>query len=186
MDLYLVGANGFQLFGFNRSNLFGDPFEVCAFTVKEETNAKLMIVRAAGTGNVRFKYVIFRGEATIMDYQTGTSSIVGHSNAAGAISIGAMLYANIPPFTPVWPGVASFSSRGGTFTLQNNTFVTRNKPELIGPNGGQYNSKSWRYTSLMTAILIQISLAHLLLLRMWLRLEHCLSRDERNSIYKQR
>ena len=49
MDLYLVGANGFQLFGFNRSNLFGDPFEVCAFTVREETNAKLMMVRAAGT-----------------------------------------------------------------------------------------------------------------------------------------
>ena len=135
MDLYLIGANGFQLFGFNRSNLFGDPFEVCAFTVKDETNAKIMVVRAAGTGNVRFKYVIFRGDATILDYQTGTSSIVGHPNANGAIAIGAMLYANIPPFTPVWPGVASFSSRGGTLTLQNNTFVARNKPELIGPNG---------------------------------------------------
>jgi hypothetical protein len=135
MDLYLVGANGFQLFGFNRSNLFGDPSEVCAFTVKDETNAKVMIVRAAGTGNVRFKYVIFRGDATILDYQTGTSSIVGHPNANGAIAIGAMLYADIPPFTPVWPGVASFSSRGGTFTLQNNVFVARNKPELIGPNG---------------------------------------------------
>ena len=72
---------------------------------------------------------------TILDYQTGTSSIVGHPNANGAIAVGAMLYADIPPFTPVWPGVASFSSRGGTFTLQNNTFVTRNKPELIGPNG---------------------------------------------------
>ncbi|MEP7110456.1 MAG: S8 family serine peptidase [Ferruginibacter sp.] len=135
LDLYLVSANGFQLFGFNRSNLFGDPFEICAFKVTEETNAKLMIVRAAGNVNVRCKYVIFRGEGTILDYQTGGSSIVGHPNAAGAISIGAMLYANIPPFTPVWPGVASFSSRGGTFTLQNNTFITRNKPELIGPNG---------------------------------------------------
>ena len=36
MDLYLVDANGFQLFGFNRSNLFGDPFEICAFTVQKK------------------------------------------------------------------------------------------------------------------------------------------------------
>jgi hypothetical protein len=137
MDLYLVGANGFTLFGFNRSNLFGDPFEVCPFTVTEETNAKLMVVRAAGTGNVRFKYIIFRGNATMMDYQTGRSSVVGHANADSAIAVGAMLYANFPAFTPVWPGVASFSSRGGTFTVQpdNTTFSQRNKPEIIGPNG---------------------------------------------------
>ena len=71
LDLYLVDANGITLFGFNRSNLFGDPFEVCPFTVSEETNAKIMVVRAAGTGNVRFKYIIFRGDATILNYQTG-------------------------------------------------------------------------------------------------------------------
>lgn len=137
MDLYLIGANGYKLFGFNRSNLFGDPFEVCAFTVKEETNARLMIVRAAGTSNVRFKYIIFRGEGTIMDFQSGTSSIVGHPNAEGTISVGAMLYADIPPFTPVWPGVASFSSRGGTFTRQGSgsSFTQRNHPVLVGPNG---------------------------------------------------
>ena len=120
MDLYLVGPTGFTLFGFNRSNLFGDPFEVCPFTVKEETNAKLMVVRAGGTGNVKFKYIIFRGDGTILDYPAGASSIVGHPNADGAIAVGAMLYANFPQFTPVWPGVASFSSRGGTSTLKNN------------------------------------------------------------------
>jgi cytoskeletal protein CcmA (bactofilin family) len=135
MDLYLVGANGFTLFGFNRSNLLGDPFEVCPFTVDEETTAKIMVVRAAGTANVRFKYIIFRGDGTLLDYPTGTSSIVGHPNANGAIAVGAMLYANIPAVTPVWPGVASFSSRGGTSTLVGTNFTVRNKPELIGPNG---------------------------------------------------
>ncbi|MGI8582580.1 MAG: MBG domain-containing protein [Chitinophagaceae bacterium] len=132
MDLYLVGSTGFTLFGFNRSNLFGDPFEVCPFTVTEETNVKLMVARASGTGNVRFKYIIFRGGATMLDYQTGTSSIVGHPNANGAIAVGAMLYANIPAVTPIWPGVAFFSSRGGTFTTQS---TQRNKPEIVGPNG---------------------------------------------------
>ena len=135
LDLYLFGPTGFRLFGFNRSNLFKDPFEVCPFTVTEETVARIMVVRASGSGNVRFKYIIFRGEATLLDYNTGTSTIVGHANSPDAISVGAMLYANIPPFTPIWPGVASFSSRGGTLTLENGTFVTRSKPDIIGPNG---------------------------------------------------
>jgi len=135
LDLYLVGANGFTLFGFNRSNLSQDPFEVCPFTVKEQTEAKLMIVRASGTSNVRFKYIIFRGDAAIQNYQAGTSTIVGHANSRGAISVGAMLYDSIPGVTPVWPGVASFSSRGGTFTLESNAFVVRNKPDIIAPNG---------------------------------------------------
>ena len=94
-----------------------------------------MVVSATGTTNVHFKYIIFRGDATILDYQTGTSTIVGHPNAKGAIAVGAMLYANIPQYTPVWPGVASFSSRGGTLTKENNLFTARNKPDLIAPNG---------------------------------------------------
>lgn len=135
MDLYLVGSTGFTLFGFNRSNLFGDPFEVCPFTVTEETSVKLMVARASGTGNVRFKFIIFRGEANIQDYQSGNSSIVGHSNADGAIAVGAMLYKDIPSISPIWPGVASFSSRGGTVTNQGAGTVQRAKPDIIGPNG---------------------------------------------------
>jgi hypothetical protein len=135
MDLYLVGTNGFTLFGFNRSNLLGDPFEVCPFTVDQETNARIMVVRASGTTNVRFKYIIFRGDGTLLDYPTGTSTLVGHANSNGAIAVGAMLYKNIPGVTPIWPGVASFSSRGGTLTLNGTNYSARNKPELIGPNG---------------------------------------------------
>ncbi|HVG16382.1 MAG TPA: MBG domain-containing protein [Chitinophagaceae bacterium] len=137
MDLYLVGTSGYTLFGFNRSNISGDPFEVCPFTVTEETNAKLMVVRAEGTNNVRFKYIIFRGGPTLVDYQIGTSSIVGHPNADSAIAVGAMLYRNFPGITTVWPGVASFSSRGGTVTqpLGGGGGLRRNKPEIIGPNG---------------------------------------------------
>lgn len=136
LDLYLVGSNGFTLFGFNRSNLNGDPFEVCPFVVKEETTAKVMIANASGTSGVRFKYIIFRGDAVIQDYNNiGNSTIVGHPNAEGAIAVGAMLYENFPAFTPVWPGVASFSSRGGTLTKGNGGTQTRNKPEIIAPNG---------------------------------------------------
>ena len=136
LDLYILGTSGFPLFGFNRSNLFGDPFEVCPFTVTEETNAQVIIVSAAGATNVRFKYIIFRGNATIVNHkQTNPSTIIGHPNAEGAIAVGAMLYDNFPLFTPVWPSVASFSSRGGMHTKVGNTFIVRNKPEIIAPNG---------------------------------------------------
>jgi hypothetical protein len=47
-----------------------------------------------------------------------------------------MLYENIPQYTPIYPSVSSFSSRGGTGTLtSSNTFLPRQKPELIAPNG---------------------------------------------------
>jgi hypothetical protein len=139
LDLYIVGANNFRLFGFNRSNLFKDPFEVCPFTVKEETIAKLMVVSATGNTNIRFKYIIFRGDATILDYNNAdTSTIVGHANSNGAISVGAMLFRSFPTITPIWPGVASFSSRGGVVVRDplSNLPGVRNKPDIIGPNGG--------------------------------------------------
>ena len=136
LDLYVMGANGFKLFGFNRSSISGDPFEVCPFTVRDTTNAKIVVARASGSGYVRFKYIIFRGDATILNHQAGTSTIVGHPNSDSALAVGAMLYANFPTITPVWPGVASFSSRGGTKLVKNGVLLQpRNKPELIAPNG---------------------------------------------------
>ena len=97
-----------------------------------------MIVNANGTNNnVRFKYIIFRGDGKILDYQSNGSTIIGHPNAKGCIAVGAMLYENIPQYTPVWPGVASFSSRGGTGTLDvvGNNYLPRSKPDIIAPNG---------------------------------------------------
>lgn len=140
LDLYLVGTSGYTLFGFNRSNIFGDPFEVCPFTVTDTTEARLIVVKASGSAtNLRFKYIIFRGDGSIFDYEnTAPSTIVGHPNADSCIAVGAMLYGKILPFTPIYPGVASFSSRGGSATLVRGSttqFTPRLKPDLIAPNG---------------------------------------------------
>jgi hypothetical protein len=129
LDIYLVGLGGLPLFGFNRINMGGDPIEVLPFTVNEATTTQLMIVNAGGP-NVRFKYIIFRGEGTILNNTGVTSTIVGQANATGAISIGAVLYTNTPAFNGV-PSPASFSSRGGT-QVENEI---RNKPEIMAPNG---------------------------------------------------
>ncbi|WP_121355571.1 S8 family serine peptidase [Flavisolibacter nicotianae] len=129
LDIYLVKPDG-SYFGFNRNNLTGDPFEVLPFTANEETDASLLVVRDGGTANVKFKYVVFRGEATIYNYP-GASTIVGQGNAQNAMTVGAMLYGNVNNIVPDYPSVASFSSRGGTEV----NGAVRQKPDLIGPNG---------------------------------------------------
>ena len=65
LDIYLVDQFGTRLFGFNRNNINGDPFEILPFVVKADVNAKIIITRKSGTAPVRFKYVFFRGEGVI-------------------------------------------------------------------------------------------------------------------------
>jgi hypothetical protein len=132
LDIYLVNDAGAKIFGFNRKNNWGDPIEVLPFTVGGTAHANIMITRAWGTDNVRFKYIVFRGEAIIDEHNsTSPSSIVGQANSAGAMAVGAVLYTNTPSFGVNPPTVASFSSIGGTAV----NGIVRNKPEFCAPNG---------------------------------------------------
>src|SRR6185436_7674050 len=101
------------------------------FVVKSATHANIMVVRSSGTENVKFKYVVFRGEMTIDQYKQGSGTLVGQANAAGAMAIGAVLYLNTPVFSGNPPTIASFSSRGGVAV----NGVVRNKPDFTAPNG---------------------------------------------------
>jgi hypothetical protein len=131
LDIYLTDNNVATLFGFNRNNIGGDPIEILPFTVTANTQTNIMIIRAAGSGNVNLKYIIFRGDATINEYNTGTSTIVGQANADGAITIGAVRYTNTPAYGVATPVIESFSSYGGTPV----NGVTRNKPDFTAPDG---------------------------------------------------
>ncbi len=131
LDIYLTDNNGATLFGFNRNNIGGDPLEIMPFTVTANTTTNILIVNASGNANVRFKYVVFRGELTFNEFNTGTSTIVGQANSAGAMTVGAVLFSNTPAFGVNPPTIASFSSSGGT---QINSSV-RNKPDFAAPNG---------------------------------------------------
>ena len=91
LDIFLTNNNGSLLFGFNRNNFGGDPLEVLPFTVLQNTTANIMIIRAAGSTNVNLKYIVFRGELVIDEHNSGTSTIVGQANAAGANAVGAVL-----------------------------------------------------------------------------------------------
>ena len=68
----------------------GDPIEVLPFVVKADVEANIMIVRTWAQDTVtpmKFKYVVFRGDIDIKEYQNGNSTIIGQANAAGAMSV---------------------------------------------------------------------------------------------------
>jgi hypothetical protein len=141
LDIYLSTDQGITRFGFNRNNLGGDPVEILTFTIRENTTTDIMVVRAAGTDDVKFKYIVFRGDNIVFNEHNnegqGFSTITGHANAEGAMTVGAVLYSNTPAFGYARPagseefGVASFSSTGGT-TIG---VTDRVKPDFIAPNG---------------------------------------------------
>ena len=131
LDIFLVDNTGKRLFGFNRVNTGEDPMEILQFIVRSNTTANVLITKAPGNVNVRFKYIVFRGDITINEHIAGTSTLVGQANAAGSMAVGAALYLNTPAFGVDTAKIASFSSAGGTYVEG----VVRNKPDFVGPNG---------------------------------------------------
>ncbi|MFZ1826058.1 MAG: S8 family serine peptidase, partial [Chitinophagales bacterium] len=133
LDIYLAYDNGNTLFGLNRDNTNGDPVEVLSFTVPDSIqSSNILIVNTSGNNPVQFKYVVFRGEIIINEYNSNASTLVGQANAEGAIAVGAVLYLNTPEFGVTSPTIASFSSVGGTPV----NGVVRNKPDFAAANGG--------------------------------------------------
>jgi hypothetical protein len=144
MDVYLVDAAGTSmLFGYNRNNIGGDPIEVLPFNVSVPTQASLAIVRAAGSANVRFKYIIFRGSAVIAEYNSGTSTLVGQPNAVKAIAVGAALFSKTPVYGINPAILESYSSKGGTPV----DGAVRGKPEIVAPDGVNTSVNFGNYTA---------------------------------------
>lgn len=138
LDMFWTSnTDGTALKGFNRDNRFGDPLEILPFTISSTTDASFLIVNNnPGTlGNAtdnpaRIKYVIYRGDVKIEEFNEGTSTIVGQANALGAIAVGAARFDKAPPYLAT-PLIESFSSIGGTKTEG----VVRNKPDIVAPDG---------------------------------------------------
>lgn len=85
-------------------------------------------------GNVSYQYVNDASSAT------GSSTIYGQPNAAGAIAVGAAAYDQTPAYKVNPPILEDFSSEGGSpvlFDAQGNRLATpeiRQKPNIIGPD----------------------------------------------------
>lgn len=146
LDIYLMNEDGSGRVGYNRINTGGYAIEVLPFVVKKETTTNIVIVNASGSNSVTFKYVVFKGSIEINDNQGNNSSstIVGHANAAGAMTVGAIRYDKTPAYqehslresipeelpTDIL-NIMSYSSVGGQLVGG----VNRYKPDFTAPNG---------------------------------------------------
>jgi len=141
LNLYLVNDSLNQVLAASAfPDLGADPVEGFLFT-NEGPGAyfNLLIEKADGPDPELLK-VIGYGSFAPAEHWTNSSTVVGHSNAAGAIAVGAARYDQTPAFGENSPRLEPFSSAGGTpilFDEQGNKIpaVVRRKPEITGPDG---------------------------------------------------
>ena len=134
-------------------NIGGDAVElpVIVNASDREVHVRLGIELASGPAPGLIKYVWYDlGSAALAvdEFETGSSTVVGHPNAAGAEAVGATAWYQTRAWgSPLRPTCVpacldSFSSAGGTpilFDAQGRALAeptTRTKPGLIGPDGG--------------------------------------------------
>jgi hypothetical protein len=146
MDLLVYRGGAFQssLSSFS-NNINGDPLEIAILTNTGSTAVtfELVVARYSGPAPALIKWIAFTNGYTITtEYDTKSSTCVGHSNAAGAIATGASYYRNTPVYNNTLSTaiIEGFSSLGGTPILFNTTgqriiSVTRQKPEITASDG---------------------------------------------------
>ena len=135
------------------NNIDGDAVELPMIVnlSDHEIHVSLGIELVAGPAPSLLKYVWYDlGSAALSvdEFDTASSSVVGHPNAAGAEAVGAAAWYQTKAWgSPLRPTCVpacldSFSSAGGTPILFNGEgrllpgAVIRTKPGLIGPDGG--------------------------------------------------
>ena len=149
LDILIYLADGTLVsgsFGDNIAN--GDPFEYAGFinTAGSPLFIDVVIVKIAGPDPGLIKWINFGSWTVTIEHDTRSSSSRGHSNSAGAISVGAAGYSNTPTFNPglTMAVIEEFSSAGGTpilFTTQGEringtTGIIRQKPDITAVDGG--------------------------------------------------
>ena len=131
LDIFLSDENGYGLIGYNKVNTGGNPIEILPFIVSDTTESNILIVNSSSEIiPVEFKYIVFRGQLSIDEYHTGSSTVVGHANSDGAIAVGAVRYDYAPAYLDSLV-VMSYSSVGGMLIDTDD----REKPDFTAPNG---------------------------------------------------
>jgi len=102
IDILLVDSTGTVLFaGGIDFNIGTDAVEVLAFENPMGfgiTNFNLLIGNCGGPNPGLIKYVFLQGPATINEFNTKSSTVYGHANAAGAEAVGAAFFGETPEF----------------------------------------------------------------------------------------
>jgi Subtilase family len=133
------------LAGSTSINTGGDAVEVFGFGNPPGSGAtafNIMITQLDGPAPQLIKYVrVGGGNVTITEFDTRSSTLYGHANAAGAAAVGAAFYRDTPAFGVLPPVLAPSSSAGPTpilFDTAGNRLAIpqiRPKPEIVAPAG---------------------------------------------------
>ena len=122
-------------------NIGGDPVEILQFASSSTTEYELRIVKAGdGPTPGRIKY-IHNGAVAPQEYETNSSTLVGHPNATDAAGVAAAYYQQTPPFGTDPAEAESFTSLGGTPILfsvdgsAKSSAEVRDQPRFTGPDG---------------------------------------------------
>jgi hypothetical protein len=106
-------------------------------------NISIVVGLAGGTAPGRIKVVVEDDGlgSTITNFATNSPTIQGHPGAAGAMAIGAAFFLDTPACGAAAPTLEYFSSLGGDPILFDSTgkpqaAVVRQKPDFVGPDGG--------------------------------------------------
>jgi hypothetical protein len=144
LDVYLLFNGALLPFSSVNNNIGGDPFEFIGVVNNgaAPVTVELLIVKRAGPDPKLIKYVNFGGGTTV-EYDTNSSTLIGHANAKEVVAVGASAYFNTPLFNPnvTAPVINGFSALGGTPILfsDNGRRLRRAqvnlKPEVTGPDG---------------------------------------------------
>src|SRR6056297_1863579 len=141
IDIFLVNQPPTTILAQSASdNVGGDPVEVLSYTNSGggSTSFNILVQRFSGDAPGLIKYVIFRG-GMIQEFDTNSSTVYGHANAAGAVAVGAAAYFDTPEFGQSPPLLESFSSAGPTpilfDTAGNPVSISRQKPEITCVDG---------------------------------------------------
>ncbi len=135
------------------ANTGADPVEVSLISNQTDADVQVGVSLELFSGPAPrlTKYVytdVGDGTMTIDDFDTQSSTIYGHSNAAGAVSVGAAGWYNTAKWGPalhpecVPACLQLFSSAGGTpilFAIDGKRLrqpTVRHKPAVVGPDGG--------------------------------------------------
>lgn len=144
MDIRLYNSQSFTLLAHSSSSniITGDPLEIMSYTNNTGATvvADIIIIHYAGPEPNFMKYISWTNSISIDEYDTQSSTIVGHPNAAGAFAIGAVAWYNSAAYGASNSTINDFSSVGGTpifFDKVGNSIstITRQKPEFVGPDG---------------------------------------------------
>ncbi|MEL7039321.1 MAG: S8 family serine peptidase, partial [Cyanobacteria bacterium J06592_8] len=144
LNIYLFDNTGTNVLSRGATNnINGDPIEVFSFQNNGNTAQQfnLVISNAGGPNPGLIKYVLRNFSGTIDEYDTASGTGYGHSNATGAMAVGAAFYANTPEFDQNPPLIESFSSAYPVpilFDAAGNrleTPIIRQKPNFVAPDG---------------------------------------------------